>query len=204
MYKGDLPKAISMLERGLELCQTLNILLLFPGVASALGAAFALAGRSAEALPLPEQAVEHVPSGGPRVHLPRLTIQLGEGYLFAGRIEAATTEARRALTLSRDYKQRGMEAWTLRLLGEIDALRDPPEVEPAETHYRQAIAIATELEMRPLLAHCQLGLGKLHAKVGTQQQARGELCTAIELYRAMAMMFWLLQAEQALAEVKRR
>ena len=61
LYKGDLPKAISMLERGLEFCQTSNILLLFPRVASALGAAFALAGRSAEALPLLEQALEQAP-----------------------------------------------------------------------------------------------------------------------------------------------
>jgi tetratricopeptide (TPR) repeat protein len=203
LYKADLSKAISVLERGLALCQTSNIPVLFSQVASALGAAFALAGRSAEALPLLEQAIERALSGRLRVFLPRWTIHLGEGYLFAGRIEAATTEARRALTLSRDNKQRGMEAWTLRLLGEIDAHRDPPEVEHATAHYRQAIAIATELEMRPLLAHCHLGLGKLHAKVG-MQQARAELYTAIELFRAMAVTFWLLQAEEALAEVNPR
>jgi predicted RNA polymerase sigma factor len=58
--------------------------------------------------------------------------------------------------------------------------------------------------MRPLLARCHLGLGKLHAKMGTQQQARAELSTAIELYRAMAMRFWLRQAEEALAGVKGR
>jgi class 3 adenylate cyclase/tetratricopeptide (TPR) repeat protein len=203
LYKGDLSEAIPMLERGLELCQSLNILLLFPGVASALGAAFALAGRIAEALPLLEQAVDRAPSGGPRVHLPRLIIQLGEGYLLGGRREEAVAEAQRALSIARDYKQRGMEAWTLRLLGEIDALRDPAEVEAAEAYYRQAIAIADDLAMRPLLAHCYFGLGKLRARVG-QQQARAELCTAIELYRAMDMTFWLLQAEEALAVVRDR
>jgi tetratricopeptide (TPR) repeat protein len=204
LYTGDLPKAISVLERGLELCRTGDIPLLLPWVASALGYAYALSGRRAEALPLLEQAVEQAPSMRLRVLLPRWTIQLGEAYLFAGRIQEAMTEARRALTLARDYKQRGLEAWALRLLGEIESHRDLPEVEQAEAHYRQAIAIATELEMRPLLAHCHLGLGKLHAKVGMQQQARGELSTAIELYRAMAMTFWLLQAEEALAEGKGR
>ncbi|MGH8070847.1 MAG: ATP-binding protein [Candidatus Entotheonellia bacterium] len=203
LYKGDLPKAISLLERGRELCQTLDILLFFPHVASALGAACALSGRIAEALPLLEQAVEQAPSGRGRVYLPRWTVQLSEGYLCAGRIEAAITESQRALTLARDSKQRGVEAWALRLLGKIDSHRDPPEVEQAEAHYRQAIAIATELEMRPLLAHCHLGLGKLHAKAG-RQQARAELSTAIELYRAMTMTFWLPQAEEALAEVKGR
>jgi hypothetical protein len=136
------------------------------------------------------------------VFLPRWTIHLGEGYLVAGRIEAATTEARRALTLSRDCKQRGTEAWALRLLGEIDVLRDPPEVESAEAHHRQAIVIANELDMRPLLAHCHFGLGKLHARVGTQRQARAELSIAIDMYRAMDMTFWLLRAEEALAAVE--
>jgi len=204
LYKGDFPKAISMLERGLELCQTWNILLLFPPVASDLGAAFALSGRIAEALPLLEQAVEQAPSGRVRVWLPRWTIRLSEGYLLAGRIEAAMTEARRALTLARDYQQRGLEAWALRLLGEIEAQREPPGVEPAEEHYRNAIAIANALGMRPLQAHCHRGLGTLYAATGQRQQARAELSTAIALYRAMQMTFWLPQAEAALAQVEGR
>ena len=175
LYKGDLPKAIAVLERGLELCQTLNIPFLLPPVASALGAAFALAGRSAEALPLLEQALEQVPAGKPSVFLPRLTLQLGEGYLFAGRIEAAMTEARRALTLARDSKQRGLEAWALRLLGQLAAQQEPAAVEPAEAHYRQAMAIANELKMRPLLAHCHLDLGTLYRRLGRHAAAQAEL-----------------------------
>ncbi len=69
----------------------------------------------------------------------------------------------------------------------------------AEAHYRQALALAEELGMRPLLAHCHLGLGTLYAKIGRREQARAELSTAIELYRAMDMTFWLPQAEAALA-----
>ncbi len=201
LYKGDLPKAISLLERGLALCETWNIPLLAPPVASTLGAAFALSGRIAEALPLLEQAVERAPSGRLRVNLPRLTMQLGEGYLFAGRIEEAMIEARSALTLARDYKQRGLEAWALRLLGEIAAHRGPPEVEQAESHYRQALALADELGMRPLLAHCHLGLGALYLKMARREQACAELSAAIDLYRAMEMTFWLPQAEASLAEV---
>jgi tetratricopeptide (TPR) repeat protein len=195
LYKGDLPKAISMLERGLDLCQTWNILFLFPLVASVLGTAFALARRIAEALPLLEQAIEQAPAGRLRVYLPRWTIQLGEGYLLAGRIDAAMTEARRALTLTRDYKQRGSEAWALRLLGMIAAQPEPPAVELAEEHYRQAMAIAQELGMRPLLAHCHLGLGTLYARHGRQEEACLALSDAIAFYRAMEMTFWLPPAE---------
>ena len=55
--------------------------------------------------------------------------------------------------------------------------------------------------MRPLQAHCHLGLGTLYAKIGQREQARTELSTAIELYRAMEMTFWLPQAEAALAQM---
>ena len=72
--------------------------------------------------------------------------------------------------------------------------------EQAEAHYRQALALAEELGMRPLQAHCHLGLGTLYVKTGQREQARTELSTAIELYRAMDMTFWLPQAEAALAQ----
>ena len=72
----------------------------------------------------------------------------------------------------------------------------------AEAHYRQALALAEALGMRPLQAHCHLGLGKLYAKIGRRAEARTGLSAAVELYRAMEMTFWLPQAEAALAEVE--
>ena len=69
----------------------------------------------------------------------------------------------------------------------------------AEAHYRQALALAEELGMRPLQAHCHLGLGTLYAAIGQREQARTVLSTAIALYRDMDMTFWLPQAEAALA-----
>jgi Flp pilus assembly protein TadD len=80
----------------------------------------------------------------------------------------------------------------------------PSEVEPAEAHYQQALALAEQLGMRPLQAHCHLGLGILYAKVGQQETARTEISAAIKLYRAMEMTFWLPQAEAALAQVEGR
>ena len=58
--------------------------------------------------------------------------------------------------------------------------------------------------MRPLQAHCHLGLGTLYAKIGQREQARAELSTAIAMYRTMAMTFWLPQVEAALAQVERQ
>src|SRR5205807_6865365 len=106
--------------------------------------------------------------------------------------------AQRALEFSQEHKQRGNQAWTLRLLGEIAARRDSPEREQAEAHYQQALALAEELGMRPLQTHCHLGLGTLYAATGQREQARAALATAIALYCAMEMTFWLPQAEAAL------
>jgi len=65
------------------------------------------------------------------------------------------------------------QAWALRLLGEIASRSDPPDVEPAEGRDRQALALAAELGMRPLLAHCHFGLGKLYRRTGKRERAQG-------------------------------
>ena len=83
----------------------------------------------------------------------------------------------------------------------IAAHQDPLEIAPAEHHYRQALALAEELGMRPLVAHCHLGLGMLYARTGQRESAHAALSTASEMYRAMAMTFWLPQAEVVLAQV---
>jgi hypothetical protein len=89
-------------------------------------------------------------------------------------------------------------------LGEIARPCEPPAIEQAEISHQQAQVLANELRRRPLRAHCHLGVGKLYSKVGHSEQAHAELPAAIDLYRAMAMTFWLPQAETALAQVEGR
>jgi len=72
------------------------------------------------------------------------------------------------------------------------------------TYLGVAYYTAEALGMRPLQAHCHLGLGTLYARTGQRQQAQAALSTAIDLYRAMDMTFWLPQAEAALAQVEGR
>jgi tetratricopeptide (TPR) repeat protein len=200
LRKGDLDRAIATLERGVELCEVWNLGGWVPILPSHLGYAYALSMRVAEAIPLLEQAVRpNVPIiGADEICM----TYLSEAYLLAGRREEAIQVAGRALALSSERNLRGQQAWVLRLLGDIAVQRDPPEVEPAEDRYRQGLALAEELGMRPLQAHCRLGLGTLYAKSGRRGEARTELSAAIELYRAIDMTFWLPQAEAALAEVE--
>ena len=202
LRQRDLSRAIPVLERCLDLCRALDFRLLFPEAAAALGCAYACAGRVTEALPLLEQAEQRGTAMGTMGGQSLRVGYVSEAYLLAGRMEEAIQLAGRALDLSRDYKERGYQAWALRLLGEIAAHQDPPEIGPAAHHYRQARALADELGMRPLVAHCHLGLGTLYAKTGQREQAGAELSTASEMYRAMEMTFWLPQAEVALAQVE--
>ena len=198
LRQGDVRKAIPGLERGLLLAQASHIRLMFPTVASSLGSALALSGHVAEGLPLLEQAVEQADSTRTMFGYALFVASLAEAHLLAGRLEDAASSVQQALAFAQDHKERGYQAWALRLLGEIAAHRDPPEVEAAEAHYGQARALAEELGMRPLLAHCHLGLGTLYLNIDRLEQARAELSAAIELYRAMEMTLYLTQAEAAL------
>jgi tetratricopeptide (TPR) repeat protein len=172
-------------------------------MAAALGAAYILGERVTDAVPLLTQALAQSVATE-RAHFEMLcSLPLSEAHMLAGRLEEAQTLAERALGLTRAHQERGHQAYTLRLLGDIVARRDPPEIDQAEAHYHQALALANELGMRPLQAHCHCGLGRLYAKIGRHAEARAELSAAIDLYRAMEMTFWLTRAEAALAQATR-
>jgi tetratricopeptide (TPR) repeat protein len=128
-------------------------------------------------------------------------LSLGEAQMLAGRLEEAHALAERTLAQARERQEHGHQAYALRLLGDIAARRDLPEGEPSVAHYQQALTLADELGMRPLMAHCHRSLGTLYAMTGQREPAHAELSLAIELYNAMAMTFWLPQAEAALAQV---
>jgi class 3 adenylate cyclase/tetratricopeptide (TPR) repeat protein len=201
LRQGDLPRALPRLERAVGSCQEADFPGYFPRMAAALGAAYTLGARVADAVPLLTYAMEQT------IALEMVGIQalcclsLGEAQVLAGRLEEAHALAERGLVLAREHQERGNEAYALRLLGEIATHRDPPDGDQAAAHYRQALALAEELGMRPLQVHCHLGLGTLCATVGQRAQARAALATALEMYRAMGMTFWLPQAEAALAQV---
>lgn len=150
LRKGEFQKAISLLEQGLALSQTRHILFYLPLINSALGYTYVLSGRAPEAIPLLEQAVEQMVSKKTVGNLSLLVGWLSEAYLWAGQIGKALELAVQALDLSRTHKERGHEAWALRLLGEIHVHQAPPHVEEAEDYYRQAFVLAEELGMHPL------------------------------------------------------
>jgi tetratricopeptide (TPR) repeat protein len=202
LRRGDLHQATLTLEHALEICQGADSPPLFHAVSSVLAHAYALSGRSAEATPLLEQAVERpVLIGATQEGQSLRTIWLSEAYLLAGREADARAAAHRALGLARQHKERGHEAYTLRLLGEIAAREDPIDIGKAEDHHRQALALADELGMRPLIAHCHVGLGKLYRRTDNLKQAKAHLADGVAMMREMEMGLWLEKAELELKEL---
>jgi class 3 adenylate cyclase/tetratricopeptide (TPR) repeat protein len=197
MVKGDLGKATPLAERSFDICRNAEIVVEVSRAAAHLGYAYLHSGSIADALTLLEQAAE-------RPTMRRFyTLQLswlGEAYLLAGRREEANQVASRSLSMARDKKERGYEAWTLRLLGEISTHKDPPEAQLAEDYYRQAMGLADELGMRPVLAHCHVGLGKLYRRISKNEKAKTNLSDGIAMMREMEMGLWLARAEAELKE----
>jgi tetratricopeptide (TPR) repeat protein len=201
LAQGDLEHAIQVLEPGLALCRAFGNRNWLPGIVAGLGSAYALQGHLTEGRALLEEGISESLRTGVLQHLSRWVAWLSEGFRLAGRGTEAWQHARQALDLAQQQKERGNEALALHQLGVVHAHTDPPDVAPAEASYQQALALAEALGMRPLQAHCQLGLGTLYATTGRQQQARAALSTATDMYRAMAMTLWLPQAEAALAHI---
>jgi tetratricopeptide (TPR) repeat protein len=175
--------------------------LFFPTYAASLATVYALCGRSASALPLLEQTLAHMVSGSRVVREAHVLTELSETLLLTGRVEEANGMVDRLLDLCRPHTGRGWRAQILRLCGEVARDRAPADVAAAGAHCHQALALAEELGMRPLQAHCHRGLGLLYAASGQREPTRRALSTALEMYRAMGMTFWLRQTEAALAQV---
>jgi len=202
LAQGDLEPAIRVLEQGLALCRASGERLNLRLVVAGLGYTYALRGRLTEGRALLEEGIsESIRTGGLQGQAYRVA-WLSEVCRLAGHGEEAWQHARQALNLARQQKARWEEALALHQLGVVHAHANPPDAAQAEAHYQQALALANELGMRPLQAHCHHGLGTLYSQTGRGAQARAALATAIALYRDMEMTFWLPPAEAALVEVE--
>jgi tetratricopeptide (TPR) repeat protein len=195
LLKGDVGPAIENLERGLALCRTLNLPVAFPLIACPLGAAYSLAGRSSDAISLLEAGAREGLAMGRMGGHSLIVVRLGEAYLLAGRLDEADDAARRALSMAREKRERGHEAYALHLLGEVVARRAPGDLRTADAAFGQASVLAEELSMRPLLAHCLVSRARLHCRAGRTESARQLFESATEAFRELDMPFWLDRAE---------
>ena len=201
LRQGDLPRALPLLERAVGICQDADLPAWFPRIAAALGTAYTLGGRIADAVPLLTQAMEQA-TATESVYQALCGLSLGEAQMLAVDLEEAHALAERALALARGTRNGATRRMPCASSARSPHIAIPRSAHQAATHYHQALTLAEELGMRPLEAHCHRGLGTLYAATGQREQARTALSTAIALYRDMDMTFWLPQAEVSLAQVK--
>ena len=202
--KGDVAMAVPLLERALAICREREFGVWLPQVSGYLGHAYAQVGRLDEASALLEEAIDVYEATRAWPFRPLLTVHRGTACLHAGRVDAALALGQEALTLARDHGERGHEAWALHLLGEIASERGAAEAPPAQRYYREALGLADELGMRPLLAHCHAGLARLCGRMGQPAEAQHHLRTAASLYHDMDMPFWLARVQREAGGPKSR
>ncbi len=192
--RGEYIRAIIPIERAVTLSQEWDIAYLTPIALAALGHVYARSGRVEEGVSWLQKALAGYTSAGIGYLHSMSTVQLGEAHLLAGRVEEAWEFGTRAMVLARECGERGHEAWVHLFLGDTLSHRDCPDLAAAEAHYATSTALALELGMRPLIAHCRFGVGKLQGRAG-DRRATEHLTTATNLFREMGMQFWFEKAE---------
>lgn len=194
LRRGDTSSGVPVLKRGVELTRVRDLPMGTRILTPVLGAGLAREGAFAAALEI-LAPVAAAPL------LPYCLNFVGEAYLLADHADEAAGIAARALEHSTQRKEHGTRAWAFWLLGRIASSRALPDVAIAFEHYRRALALAGERDMRPLAAHCNLGMGELLASTGRQGHARDAFAQAGRLYEGMGMSYWTERVQTVQAGV---
>ena len=196
LLKGEWAKARSPIEHWVAGVRPANVVLALPiAVASSAWVLAQLdeAGEALNRLRDGEQLLERYAARGIVGQCGWAYHSLGRAGLLLARLEDARRLGGRAVECSPRHP--GFAAWALHLLGDIATHPDRFDAESGEAYYRQALALAVPRGMRPLVAHCHLGLGRLYQRTSKREQAQEHVTTALTMYREMDMQFWLEQAK---------
>jgi transcriptional regulator with AAA-type ATPase domain/tetratricopeptide (TPR) repeat protein len=195
LRRGHVTQALVGLQRAAEVGRRWNVRILLPMILEGLGLAQVYAGRVDDGLPLLREAqATHVAMRGGAGLSIRL-VSLSKGHLAAGEINEADRLAAAALEMARSYEEMGNAAYALLQRGEAAFVRMPDNPDPAIMHYREALTLAEDLQMRPLAARCRLGLAVAKGE-------RPALVAAVGALAALNMPLWREQGERALAVLR--
>ena len=196
LAKGDWLEARPLVERGLAEYRKGNVFISLPHAVASLARILAQVGDVEEAsrhLQEGEELLMREIAGGTIDQAGMDYHWLGRAALLLGRLNDARRLA--GCSLKNSLSHPGYAAHALHLLGDIATHPDQFDCEEGRTHYRKSLALAEPRGMRPLISHCNLGLGKLYRGTGNREQAREHLATATSMYREMGMGFYLKQVE---------
>jgi class 3 adenylate cyclase/tetratricopeptide (TPR) repeat protein len=195
-------QARPLVERGVAEYRKGNISLSLPHAVASSALVLARVGEASEAssrLREGEELLGRRIAGGTIDQAGMDYHWLGRAALVLGRLDDARRLADCALQYSPSHP--GYAAHALHLLGDLATHFDQFDADQGEAHYRKALTLANPFGMRPLIAHCHLGLGKLYRRTDREKQTRDHLATATTMYREMDMRFWLEQAEAKMRQL---
>ena len=201
LRKGDFQQALHLAQRWLQTYAAADLPMAQLIMAAFLGEVFNVSGQLDDAAALFERTWQFAESKSIFSYGQPVLALLGDAHGRAGRIDEAVTTGQRALELARKVGQRGHEARTLYLLGNIYGYGASANANRAREHYHQALVLAHELGMRPLAAQCHFALGELAKKAGEKRGAQEQLSMALSMFREMGMQFWLEKTEAALKDL---
>jgi tetratricopeptide (TPR) repeat protein len=195
LLKGDWVKARTLVEYWIATLRSGNVAIHLPWAMASSAWTLAQIGAKDQALERVEEAeelLERQAAHGIVGHRGWAYHAVGRACLLLGRLDKARQLAERAVGTSQH--QPGFAAHALHLLGDLAAQPDRFDAENSMAHYREALAVAQKHGMRPLIAHCHFGLGRVYDRLG-KPEAHKNLAAAATMYRDMDMAFWLKQTE---------
>jgi tetratricopeptide (TPR) repeat protein len=185
---GKFESALPLLEKGHELCRLSEVQSMYSYNAGSLGYAYLLANEPGRALAVLEEGAKDAKLQASFWPTHPLTM-LADVYRAAGEISLATETVSRALKLADEREERGFEAWAMLVMAGINDASE--RFEEAERWYRRTLQQASNLFMRPLVAHCHKGLSNCYFCLGNEKKAQLENKTALEIYHSLGMTYWL-------------
>jgi tetratricopeptide (TPR) repeat protein len=190
LLKAEWAPARSLIAQGLAAYRTGNVVLNLPHAVACSAWALAQAGDTGEALALLREGADLLEREAARgivgIH-GEACYALGRAALQLDQLDEARRLADRSLSSS--PSQRGVAAHAQHLLGDVATHPDQFDASRGETHYRKALALAEPAAMRPLMAHCHFGLGKLYRRTGPGEAAHEHMGIATSMYRELGMPY---------------
>jgi class 3 adenylate cyclase/tetratricopeptide (TPR) repeat protein len=190
LVRGHAEEAVGVFDRLLALCRAHDLDAYVSRIMAALGCARARVGKTAEGISLLEHAAALDSGAEPQTTHTQALTALSEAYFLGGDLRSAVATADRALKRATTAEERGAEAYACWVLG-MALAAGPGRLAQAEERFMTATGIATQLGLRPLLAHCDLGLGDLYQRQGEGAKARDHSERGLRLLEVLLMKPWI-------------
>ena len=188
LRRGKVERALPLLEKAHELCRSYEMKPFYSFTAGSLGYAYLLANEPKRALTILEEGAR-ADNLQASIFIVHPVTVLADAYRFVGETALATETISRALKIAKEREERGFEAWAMLVMAAIQA--DAGRLEEAIQWYGRALQQASDLLMRPLIAHCHKGLGDTYLRLGNEKEAQIKNKAALEIYRTLGMTYWL-------------